>query len=129
MGMFDNFDNVPEYYIPDNRIEFLDSKGDTIVVGGTCTYTFETDIGIEDYCNVEIHFKQGISLMLIKYMNECTIEELGNKTIITTTLSPDETSFVVFDRDVLVQAKITLITGDVLYSKILKLKVLPTLEY
>jgi hypothetical protein len=40
--------------------------------------------------------------MLIKYMNECTIEELGNKTVITTTLSPDETSFVVFDRDVLV---------------------------
>lgn len=128
MSMFDNYNNLPENYIPDNRVKFIEEPTDNFIIGGTCSYTFSFGIDAKDISKVEVIFKGGINVFTIKTDNDVNIESLDDMTYISTTLEASETSLANEIREMFVQVKFYLTSGSVLYSNQVELNVISTLD-
>lgn len=138
MSMFDNYNNIPEDYIPDNRIRFLtvdNEYKDTIIIGGTCEHVFIIDMDFNtDISDAYVTYKQGTEYKLIKNKSEMALEVVTESgelpyTIVSVTLTPEETSlFNSYNRDLDVQMKLILTNGDIIYTRIYKILPLPSLK-
>lgn len=130
MSMFDRYPQ-PADYIPDNRPRCCPKTDLIIMTGETSIHSFETPFDINDYCNnVEVIYKNGINVVLIKTLDEVevSLDEHGFS-IITVTMSPSESNL--FENTLLdtsVQLKFTMRDYSVVFSKIYEVKVFDSLE-
>lgn len=138
MPIFANYNDIPEDYVPDNRIRFLrvdcDQK-DAIVIGGSTMHAFVLDGNANiDTKDIFIYYKQGSEIKLIKDKPQLDIEvveESGSLpySIIGVNLSPKETSlFNDYNKDLELQMKLILVDDSVIYTCIYKLRTVRTLD-
>lgn len=134
MGMFDNYNNMSENYIPNNLFTYINEDNeykDTIIPGSTCTHVFKIAV---DYASEVKHinaiYTQGISIILIKDERDFSEEAYDSSySFLSVTLTPEDTEqFNAYNKDTKVQIKITLNDDSVVYSKVYRIKVLPNLS-
>lgn len=122
--MFNNYPQ-PEDYIPDNRPKPIEEVKIDIMTGGTAIHTFEVPFNVSEECNeIEVIYKQGIKPIIIKNSFSLEVVESEGKSIVTSTLSPEETQM--FKNNILktrVQMKFYMKDDSVIYSEIYKVTV------
>lgn len=139
MSIFDNYDNLPEDYVPNNRHKHLClPKQEVITIGATCDHIFDIDLDLTDIPVLAI-YKQGVEMKLTKEPSNITIDSEKGCSTLTFTLTPEETEeFNNYILDTNVQLKFFIPVSDTSggfkeysfeYSPVYKLKVLPTLDY
>ena len=135
-NMFNNYPQ-PANYIPNNRIKTIEKFELDIMTGESASHTFEVPLDVEGECsNVEVIYKVGINVVLVKDMSELDIEpepvasgETPTYTFIIAHISPEET--LLFNDtllDTFVQLKFVLNDGDVLYTEIYPVNVVDSLD-
>lgn len=130
IDMFDNYDNISEYYIPDNKVKFLKcNEPNHIVIGATNDIGLLIDLSFEDIEDIKFYFSSSLSIFLVKEMQDLQITEADCGTMVDCITTPEDFINITPFRDCFVQAKIKLINGNIIYSKKRKLKIITTLDH
>lgn len=117
MGMFDNYNNIDDAVIPDNRVRFLNTEEDYITVGGTNTHYFRLPVEPLNIKDFIISYQQGLSIIVEKQMSDCELEEHYGSYYVKCILGPqDSILFDYFNKDTHVQLAIKLQDDSISFS-------------
>lgn len=129
--MFNNYPQ-PDDYIPDNHPKCCKPMCLDIMVGETTIHTFEIPFNIEtETLGVEVMYKLGVNLMLVKTNEDLTItiDEEKNTSIISCEITSQES--LLFRNTVLdtnVQIKFIMLDKTIKMSEIYTVKVCDSLD-
>lgn len=126
MEMFDNFNNIPEGYIPDNRPKHCPCRKLDVITGETAVHTFEIPFDVTKECiDYSVTYKYWGDKKLVYGKDELEVEVLEDETsTITCRLNPVVTLlFGNTPLDTLVQLRFVMADRTVSFSQIYKIKV------
>ena len=129
MSMFNNYPQ-PSDYIPNNRPVPCCCKKIEIMAGETTSHSFEVPFDVEESTiNYEVLYKLGTEVVLIKDKNKCFLTKEDSKSIISCSLSREDT--LLFANTLLnaeVQIRFTMRDLSTLYTEIYKVKLCNALD-
>lgn len=132
MGMFDNYNNLNNTLWPDNLVCFLDvqeEEWDMIVLGSTNIHYFKLPVTADNIKDYLVSYKQGLSIVLEKPLNECELEVIGTNVYLKCTVTPEESRlFNFYNKDTFVQLALMLQDDRVTYSELYRLKVIGSIN-
>ena len=130
MGMFDNYNTIDNTVRPDNRIAFLNiNEYDNITLGVTSIHYFMLPVSEEQVEEYRVSYKQGLSIVLEKQTDECTIEEYGSGYYLKVIVSPENSRlFNAYNKDTFVQLALKLTDGTVSYSDMFRLSMVDSIN-
>ena len=127
--MFKNYPQ-PDDYIPNNHPKCRKPMCLDIMAGETAIHTFEVPLNVDELEGYEVIYKLGLTPIITKNKSQTEYIVDGDKSIITCTLSPEETTL--FGNDTLLEARVQLkfymLDGVVSYSDIYRIKLKDALD-
>lgn len=126
--MFERFDNIPVDYIPTNICCLKKCKDNCIIIGADCDHIFDLAVPLNTIKAIQVIYKSGVEVFKVIDIEEDSIIDNTDSIFIKTLLSHEETALINPYLTFSAQIKVLTDIDIYMYSGIIKIKVIKTLD-